>query len=429
MRKNRVQEFTFYWKTQQKSILLTCYKKSRRMKTIYTILAAFLCISMISCEQKHTITGYIKGIGNDTIYGIHTSLHPDSINRYRGDTELPSFKTVAKNGKFTIDLPLNDLQMIQLIPGKGQVLYPDGNTYWASSKTIDLYITPNEQINISGEFFPDYLSYSISGSELNSQLAEYKKTYIHLLVENTKCDMVLDSLFKEDAPQTEKNKIYNRYKKIGNEIQALKYNYIKQHPDREASAIYLSSMDTDSVPPLYNSLNPKIRNGKLKNRLNHIVSFSTQQIQTQQRHKELTTGSIAPDFLLPDTNGNQISLSSFKDKYIILDFWGSWCGYCIAEFPHLKNYYRKYHTLFEFVGVCCNDTREKWLQAIKKNDLPWKNLFCSPEMTITRDYGILAYPSQVIISPDKKIIYIGSGVNPKFYQTLDELARSARSNI
>ena len=50
-------------------------------------------------------------------------------------------------------------------------------------------------------------------------------------------------------------------------------------------------------------------------------------------------------------------------------------------------------------------------------------------MTITRDYGILAYPSQVIISPDKKIIYIGSGVNPKFYQTLDELARSARSNI
>ena len=399
------------------------------MKTIYTILAVFLCISTISCQQKHTITGYIKGIGNDTIYGIHTSLHPDSINRYRGDSELPHFKTIVKSGKFTIDLPLNDLQMIQLIPGKGQILHPDGNTYWASSKTIDLYIAPGEQINVTGEFFPDYLFYSVSGSELNSQLANHKKKYIHFLVENMKCDIILDSLFRENAPQTEKNKIFNQYNKIGNDIQAYKYNYIKQHPDREASAIYLSNMETDSVQILYNSLNPEIRNGKLKTRLDHIVLFSTQQVQTQQRHEELSIGSTAPDFLLPDVNGNQISLSSFKNKYIVLDFWGSWCGYCVAEFPNLKNYYGKYHTLFEFVGICCNDTKEKWQQAIKENDLPWKNLFCSSEMTITRDYGILAYPSQVIISPDKKIIYIGSGVNPKFYQTLDDLARSMHSGI
>ncbi len=399
------------------------------MKTIYTILAVFLCISTISCQQKHTITGYIKGIGNDTIYGIHTSLHPDSINRYRGDSELPHFKTVAKNGRFTIDLSLYDLQMVQLIPGKGQILHADGNAYWASSKTIDLYITPGEQINVTGEFFPDYLSYSVSGSELNSQLANHKKTYIHLLVETMKCDIILDSLFREDAPQAEKNKIFNRYDKIGNNIQAYKYTYIKQYPNREASAIYLSNMEADSVQILYNSLNPEIRDGKLKNRLDHIVLFSTQQLQAQQRHKELSVGSTAPDFLLPDVNGNQISLSSFKNKYIVLDFWGSWCGYCVAEFPNLKNYYGKYHTLFEFVGVCCNDTKEKWQQAIKENDLPWKNLFCSSEMTITRDYGILAYPSQVIISPDKKIIYIGSGVNPKFYQTLDELARSIHSGI
>ena len=404
-------------------------QKSRRMKTIYMILATFLCISIISCKQKHTITGNIKGIGNDTIYGIHTSLHPDSLNRYRGDSDLPHFKTVARNGKFTINLPLNDLQMVQLIPGKGQITHPDGNAYWSSSKTIDLYVTPGEQINISGELFPYYLSYSISGSALNSQLADHKKTYIHLLVENMKCDLILDSLFNENTPQTEKNKIFDRYKKIGNDIQAFKYNYIKQHPDREVSAVYLSNMEIDSMQSLYNSLSPAIRNGKFKTRLDHIISFSTQQVQAQQRHKKLTVGSVAPDFLLPDINGNQISLSSFKNKYIVLDFWGSWCGYCVAEFPNLKEYYRKYHTLFEFVGICCNDTKEKWLQAIKENDLPWKNLFCSSEMTITRDYGILAYPSQVIISPDKKIIYIGSGVNPKFYEILDKLASSIRPDV
>lgn len=66
----------------------------------------------------------------------------------------------------------------------------------------------------------------------------------------------------------------------------------------------------------------------------------------------------APDFTLKDIQGNDFSLSSAKGKYVILDFWGSWCGWCIKGLPDMKKAYRKYKHKVVFVGIDCNDTEE-----------------------------------------------------------------------
>ena len=71
-------------------------------------------------------------------------------------------------------------------------------------------------------------------------------------------------------------------------------------------------------------------------------------------------GAVVENFTLKDIQGNDFSLSSLKGKYVVLDFWGSWCPWCIKGMPKMKEYYQKYQGKLEIVGVDCRDTDEKW---------------------------------------------------------------------
>ena len=104
----------------------------------------------------------------------------------------------------------------------------------------------------------------------------------------------------------------------------------------------------------------------------------------------VTTTAQAPDFTLNDLDGRPLSLKSLRGKYVVLDFWGSWCGWCIKGIPAMKEYYEKYKGKFEILGIDCNDPEDKWKAAVEKYQLPWLHLLrCparrkSPNCSITR---------------------------------------------
>lgn len=79
---------------------------------------------------------------------------------------------------------------------------------------------------------------------------------------------------------------------------------------------------------------------------------------------------VAPDFTLDDLKGKPLQLSSLRGKYVVLDFWGSWCIWCIRGIPKMKEYYAKYEGKFEILGVDCNDSPEKWKAAVEEHALP-----------------------------------------------------------
>ena len=139
-------------------------------------------------------------------------------------------------------------------------------------------------------------------------------------------------------------------------------------------------------------------------------------------------GVEAPDFTLKDIEGNDFTLSSLRGKYVILDFWGSWCGWCIKGMPKMKEYYQKYAGKFEIVGVDCNDTDQKWKDAVKKHELPWKHVYNPRANTeeeqannVCGKYGITGFPTKIVISPEGKIVKTIVGEDPAFYTLLDEL--------
>jgi len=135
----------------------------------------------------------------------------------------------------------------------------------------------------------------------------------------------------------------------------------------------------------------------------------------------LAEGSAAPDFTLNDINGKPLSLKSLQGKYVILDFWGSWCIWCIRGVPKMKEYYQKYNGKFEILGIDCGDTDKKWKAAVKEHELPWLHVYNPKGSSLLEDYGIEGFPTKIIVGPDGKIVKTIVGEDPAFYELLDKM--------
>lgn len=137
----------------------------------------------------------------------------------------------------------------------------------------------------------------------------------------------------------------------------------------------------------------------------------------------LPVGSVAPNFTLNDINGKPLSLSSLRGKYVVIDFWGSWCGWCIKGMPEMKKYYAKYNKKLEILGVDWGDTEERWKQAVQDNALPWLQVRAPKESKVISDYMVRGFPTKVIISPDGRVKATVVGESPEFYRLLDEYCK------
>lgn len=146
-------------------------------------------------------------------------------------------------------------------------------------------------------------------------------------------------------------------------------------------------------------------------------------VKTEVQQVENVQADLAPDFELPDLQGNPLKLSSLRGKYVVLDFWGSWCIWCIRGIPHMKEAYRKYKDKMEILGIDCQDTEEKWKAAVEEHQLPWLQVRCPEDylQTLGQQYRIQGFPTKVIIDPEGRLVKVVVGEDPAFYTFLDQL--------
>ncbi|MES2809852.1 MAG: TlpA disulfide reductase family protein, partial [Bacteroidota bacterium] len=125
--------------------------------------------------------------------------------------------------------------------------------------------------------------------------------------------------------------------------------------------------------------------------------------------KVTAIGALAPDFTQPDADGKLIKLSSFKGKYVLIDFWASWCGPCRAENPNVVKAYQKYKSKnFTILGVSLDrpNDKEGWLNAVKKDGLEWTQVsdlkYWSNAAAAL--YYVQSIPANFLLDPNGKII-------------------------
>lgn len=182
-------------------------------------------------------------------------------------------------------------------------------------------------------------------------------------------------------------------------------NWILQHPKSFVSPLmiilnYSDDGNVDVMRSMFEQLSPEV---KASYYANHLESMLV-------KMEGLKVGKPAPAFSQADVNGKAIALDSFKGKYVLVDFWASWCGPCRMENPNLVRTYNKYKNQnFDILGVSLDNNKAKWLQAIQDDQLTWTQVsdlkFWQNEVAL--QYGVKSIPANFLLDKEGKIIAKG----------------------
>lgn len=159
----------------------------------------------------------------------------------------------------------------------------------------------------------------------------------------------------------------------------------------------LQKLSIDEVKAFYNQLGDNVKQ-----------SYPGQQLKKKIEDLDaVNVGGIAPNIELPGPDGKPFSLKSLRGKVVLLDFWASWCGPCLAELPNVKAIYEKYHPKgLEILGVSLDEKQEAWTGMIAKKGMPWHHVSSLKgwKCPVAKRYNVTGIPRMYIIDAEGRIV-------------------------
>lgn len=391
----------------------------KRMILSMMLAVVAVCGWAAPTAQSSAVPLYQEGMGDNKTLKVKLDLvdFGDTVVVYRSGYEELTF--IGKNGKFEFELEVDKVVQGMLLQPKLLRGDMEDARYYSiplvGGESVRVWDTDKTRFDVDGTgFYADYHKVDLFNEndekELRANTIKYREMKANKSLSNEEC-----------------NKFYNEvYLPSFNRHQQALVDYIKAHPKQEAAIWLLRSIDGfDKMKETFNLFDVSVREGRMRQIYDSWVKDAEERLaeeaQEKEAQKKQAEGIEAPVFTLNDLEGKPLALTSLRGKYVILDFWGSWCIWCIKGFPQMKEYYAKYKGKFEILGVDCNDTEAKWRDAVKKHELPWLHVYCPKESTLLADYGVTGFPTKIIIGPDGKIVKSIVGEDPSFYTLLDEL--------
>lgn len=383
--------------------------------TIFTIPLFLLPVSLLAQEKlPFTLTGDIKGLPNRYVY----LSYAEGANKYRTDSAL------SKDGKFAFHG-----QLVQPVEGRMYLdskaaMYGEGDmtSFFMEASTMQLKSTTGhlKEAKLTGS------KVQLDQDKLTAARAPAQKKLQPLSDAFNKMNKEYIAAMRAKKPEatlepykTKLDKLKEQMEPYYDEMEKTDKAFISQYPDSYVSAQLLryrvSSMPLSEGEAFYAKMSPAMQQSsdglEIKKELDGLRAGSP--------------GSPAHAFTKTDINGVPINLADYKGKYVMLDFWASWCGPCRKGNPHLKELYGKYSAKgFEIIGVSDDDSNhDTWKKAVNQDGigiwrhvlrgLDWskreKNL-PNPE-DVSDYYGIHSLPTKILIDPQGMIIgrYGGGG--------------------
>ncbi len=353
------------------------------MKKSILIIAFALYSAVNSFAQTTTIFGTIKGIDKQWLHIFYSN----------GETKVDDSVKVVK-GNFYYNQPFSEPNFLKLVVFGNEV-----------DKPIPFYaevLTDSTTIHVSGEKYKRKKTI-INGSKHHEVFKKLRDTDYGFDKQMDSLEKQYDKLLvKGDSAKTKDINI--ALDSLG-DMQTMKFVFeLMKYKDEYATPALLLDLAAHNINYInelyiiYYGLTPRIKESLLGRRFKAILDSK----------KSATINSLAYDFTLPDTAGKLISLNSFKGKYVLLDFWASWCTPCRKEHPNLIQAKNKYvNADFQIVSISIDKNNEDWLKVIAKDEVnKWTHLIDNNgfDALVIKKYGVFAVPSTFLINKEGIII-------------------------
>ncbi|MGF1922776.1 MAG: redoxin domain-containing protein [Bacteroidia bacterium] len=361
------------------------------MKKIILAIMCMLPITLMA-QKPFTLKGNLKNLkANDKIYLV-----------YMKDGARIVDSTLAANGAFQFKGDVADPLMANLFKNINPFV-KGADTRFLDYTT--LYVEPG---NILANGSDSLKSAAISGTPTNNDnvklMASLKPLTDQMMAINEEF-IKLSEAQKND--QTVVGSIRDRAMKVSGEMVPVYLDFVKNNPKSFISLNTVLQFADDpelsaQVRTLFEGLSDELKSTPSGKML--AMSF--------EAAKKTEIGAIAMEFTQNDQNGKPVKLSDFKGKYVLIDFWASWCGPCRNENPNVVSAYQKYKDKnFTVLGVSLDKPTAKadWLKAIADDKLTWTQVsdlkYWQNEVAV--QYGIQSIPANFLIDPTGKIIAKG----------------------